>query len=89
MIKVEEIETIRRAYFIEGLSIREINRRLGHCRRTVRKAIQHAEPSRYTPKKPRVAPVLGPVRWKNYIRTKFRCNLAWKSGMLDALPIHY
>lgn len=62
MIKVEEIETIRRAYFIEGLSIREINRRFGHCRRTVRKAIRHAEPSRYTPKKPRRAPVLGPYQ---------------------------
>jgi len=35
MIKVEEIETIRRAHFIEGLSIREINRRFGHCRRTI------------------------------------------------------
>jgi hypothetical protein len=30
-----------------------------------------------------------PVRWKNYIRSKFRCNLALQSGMLDALPIHY
>jgi len=60
MIKVEEIETIRRAYFIEGLSIREISRRFSHCRRTIRKAIQHAEASRYTQKKPRPAPVLGP-----------------------------
>jgi len=60
MIKVEEIETIRRAYFIEGLSIRGISRRFSHCRRTIRKAIQHAEASRYTQKKPRPAPVLGP-----------------------------
>ncbi len=60
MIKVEEIETIRRAYFIEGLSIREISRRFSYCRRTIRKAIQHAEASRYIQKKPRPAPVLGP-----------------------------
>jgi transposase len=62
MIKVEEIEIIRRAYFIEGISIREISRCFGHCRRTIRKAIQHAEPSRYTQKKLRVAPVLGPYQ---------------------------
>ena len=29
------------------------------------------------------------VRWKNYIRSKFRCNLGLQSGMLDDLLIHY
>lgn len=39
MIKVDKIEAIRRAYFIEGKSIREISREFNHCRRTVRKAL--------------------------------------------------
>ncbi|HLA83103.1 MAG TPA: IS21 family transposase, partial [Thermoleophilia bacterium] len=58
MIGVEAIEVIRRAYFIEGMSIRQISRRCGHCRRTVRKAIQHAGPTRYGLGGPRPAPVL-------------------------------
>lgn len=44
---MEDIERIRRAYFINGLSIREIGRRYGQCRRTVRKAIQDPGPSGY------------------------------------------
>jgi len=59
---VEAIQTIRRAYFIEGMSIRQISRRYGHCRRTVRKAIQHAGPTRYKLGRPRPAPVLGPYQ---------------------------
>ena len=60
MIKVEEIEVIRRAYFIKGLSIRAISLRYGHCRRTVRKAIQDAVPRAYARKVARPSPVLGP-----------------------------
>ncbi len=62
MIKVEAIETIRRAYFVKGMSIRQISRRYGHCRRTVRKAIQHAGPNTYKLQKPRPTPVLGPYK---------------------------
>ena len=58
MTGVEAIEVIRRAYFIEGMSIRQISRRCGRCRRTVRKAIQHAGPTRYRLGEPRPAPVL-------------------------------
>ena len=58
MIEVEAIEAIRRAYFIEGMSICQISRRYGHCRRTVRQAIQHAGPTRYKLQKPRPAPIL-------------------------------
>jgi len=36
MIKVENIEAIRRAYFIEGMSIRAISRKLHHGRRFVK-----------------------------------------------------
>jgi transposase len=60
MIKVEERERIRRAYYVEEKSIRQIARELHHSRDTVKKAIESAEPATYTLKKPRPAPVLGP-----------------------------
>jgi len=59
MIKVDEREQIRRAYYIEKKSIRQIAREQHHSRDTVRKAIAAAEPERYTLQKPRRAPVLG------------------------------
>ena len=62
MIKVERREEIRRAYFVENKSIRQIARELKCSRPTVRKAISSAEPARYTLKAPRPAPVLGPHR---------------------------
>lgn len=60
MIKVEEIEEIRRKYFIEGWSIRKSSRELKHCRRTIRKAIMQAEPAGYKLQEPRPKPVIGP-----------------------------
>jgi hypothetical protein len=62
MIKVEERETIRRAYYIEKKSIRQIARELHHSRDTVRKAIAAANPEPYTLQKPRRSPVLGPCK---------------------------
>jgi transposase len=62
MISVEDREKIRRAYFIENKSQRQIARELGHSRKTVRKAIESAEPTTYTVRKPRPAPVLGPYK---------------------------
>ncbi len=59
MIQVDERERIRRAYFLEGKSIRAIARELGHSRRTVEKAIESAETGEYTLQQPRAAPVLG------------------------------
>lgn len=60
MIKVEDVEKIRRAYFREGLSIREIGRTLHHSRRVIRRAIESAEPEQYRLVQERPAPVLGP-----------------------------
>jgi len=59
MISVKDRENIRRAYFIEQKSIREIATELGHSRKTVRKAIEAAEPGQYTLGEKRDAPVLG------------------------------
>lgn len=62
MKKVEDFEAIRRAYFVDKLSIREINRRFGYHRDTIRKAIANPAPQPYTLKKPRDAPVIGPYK---------------------------
>jgi transposase len=59
MISVEDREEIRRAYFIEKKSQRQIARELGHSRKTVRKAIESAEPAEYALRQPRSSPVLG------------------------------
>jgi hypothetical protein len=47
MRKVDDYERIRKAYHIEGLSIREISRRYKHSRRLVRKALEHPIPEKY------------------------------------------
>ena len=62
MKKVDDYEQIRRAYFVDGLSIRGIHRKLGYDRYTIRKAIVKAAPEPYKLKKPREAPVIGPYK---------------------------
>lgn len=62
MIQVEEIEQIRRAYFLEGQSIRAIARHYRHGRRVIRRAIASAEPPQYQRQAPKTAPVLGPYQ---------------------------
>ena len=62
MISVQQREKIRRAYFVEEKSIRQIARGLRCSRRTVRKAISSPESASYTLSAPRPAPVLGPYR---------------------------
>jgi transposase len=59
MISVNDRECIRRAYFVEHKSIREIAKELGHSRKTVRKALESAEASSYTLHEQRPAPILG------------------------------
>ena len=62
MKTVEDYEQIRRAFFVEGLSIRAIHRRLKVDRATIRKAIVEPTPKPYQLEKPRPAPVLGPYK---------------------------
>lgn len=64
MKTVEDYERIRKAYYVEGLSIREISRQMHHSRRLIRKALDHAQPEGYQLKEPRNAPVLAPYRPK-------------------------
>lgn len=59
MITVEIREAIRRAYYLEHKSIRQIAREQHHSRRTVAKAIKEAEPQPYRQPITRPAPMLG------------------------------
>ena len=47
MVGVEQWAEIRRMYFVGRLSIKEIVRRSGHSRNTVRRALRSGEPPRY------------------------------------------
>jgi len=62
MISVENREKIRRAYFIEKKSLRQIAKELRVARKTVRKALASAESEAYTLGEPRAAPILGPYK---------------------------
>ena len=62
MRKVDDYERIRKAYHIEGLSIREISRQYGHGRRLIRKALERPIPDRYQLSQPRRSNVLGQYR---------------------------
>jgi transposase len=59
MIIVEDREQIRRAYFIEHQSIREIARQLHRSPKTICKALETAGQAEYTLTQPRASPVLG------------------------------
>ena len=57
MIKVSKIEQIRRAYYLEGKSMRQIEREYHHAYKTIKKALASAEPGNYTLKEAREAPL--------------------------------
>ena len=62
MIKMAQLEYIRKLYFMEGLSIREISRRTGIHRDTIAKyiSLEEPQPPKYRLTKEREHPVLGP-----------------------------
>jgi transposase len=62
MKKVEDYERIRKAYHIEGFSIREISRQYGHGRKLIRKALERAVPGPYQINQPRNAGIIGGYR---------------------------
>jgi len=62
MIQVDEKETIRRLYFIQRHSIREIARELHHSRKTVKKAIADASVPEYHLTTARSCPVMDPFK---------------------------
>ena len=60
VLRVDQREQIRRAYFIEGKSVRQIARERHHDRGTIRTALRDASRPHYTLVAPRPRPVLGP-----------------------------
>ena len=58
---MEHYELIRRMVLVEGLSRREVARRLGHSRDTIQRALAASEPRPYTLALPRRQPVLASV----------------------------
>jgi len=62
MRQVDDYERIRKAYHVEGLSIREISRRYGYGRRLIRKTLERPIPEKYQSSQPRTANVLGQYR---------------------------
>ncbi len=48
MLNVEEWAELRRLHFVRRLSIREIQRRTGHDRKTIRRALRTDAPPRYS-----------------------------------------
>ena len=62
MISVQRRERIRRAYYVEGKSMRQIASELRHSYWTVRDALGSAEAKRYTLQGPKPAPKLGPYQ---------------------------
>lgn len=83
MLKVEQIEQIRQAYYREGKSVRRIAREQHHSRKAVTEALQDAIPHQYTLEQPRPSPVLGSVipiidQWlvEDQQRPKKQCHTA-------------
>ena len=62
MIQVEEKETIRRLYFTQRHSIRQIAEERGHSRKTVKKAISDSSVPEYHLTKTRPSPVMDPFK---------------------------
>jgi transposase len=62
MIKMAQLEDIRKMYFMEALSIREISRRTGIHRDTISKylSLEEPRPPKYKQTKDRKHPVLEP-----------------------------
>jgi transposase len=60
MKKVFEYDLVRRMYYRENLTKREINRRTGYHRRTINRMLQYSAPPGYQLNKPRPKTRLGP-----------------------------
>lgn len=62
MLKMANIELIRKLHFKEGQSIRELSKNLHLSRQTIRKALKQTEIPTYQRTKPIHSPVIGPVK---------------------------
>lgn len=62
MIQVDEKEQIRRAFYIEEQSIRQIARERQHSRESVKQALVNPAPTAYHQQQPRPSPITGPFQ---------------------------
>ena len=62
MLTPEEHERIRRAYYVDKKSLRQIAREEKHSRETIKKAVSEATPKAYHLKDERPAPIFGPFQ---------------------------
>src|SRR5712691_502474 len=62
MISEDARERMRRSYYLEKKTLRQIAREEGYCRETIKKAISDASPRTYNMTQPRPAIVLGPYQ---------------------------
>lgn len=62
MLTVKQWEQIRRAYYVEQKSIREIARETGHARRTISRMLDLEAPPTYQRRQPKRAHKLGPYK---------------------------
>jgi hypothetical protein len=62
MITVEEREAIRRAYYLDKKSKRQIAREQGHSRKTKDTPVKNTPPQAYRRTLPKDAPVFGPFQ---------------------------
>jgi transposase len=62
MISEDARERLRRSYYLEKKSLRQIAHEEGYCRETIKKAISDASPRTYNMTQPRPAIVLGPYQ---------------------------
>lgn len=62
MIALERHEQIRRAYYVDEKSMRQIEQEMGHSYWTIRKALEQSVPAPYRLTVEKAAPVLGPYK---------------------------
>jgi len=62
MIKVDKKEQVRRAFYIDDQSVRQIARERHHSRDTVKRALQDPSQTVYRLQQPRPSPVMGPYQ---------------------------
>ena len=94
MLKVENTELIRKLVLIDGLSQNEVALRLGHSKRSVKRALDNPEPRQYTmtaPRKCGVAETVRPIvqQWLQDDQTKPRKQRHTQTRIYERLRDEY
>ena len=87
MVGVEQWAEIRRMHFVSGLSIKEIARRTGRDRNTVRRALRSSEPPRYA--RPPAGSKLDPFKDEIHRRLRAEPGLSGQRIRELLVPLGY